>query len=194
MFPEVNNNYFDDDGSVFWGMEEMPPYDDIWSPGYADLNALSNFIKNIGEYCTGYVVPGNIFYHTFEGSKLTLDYNKEFVFVYLKDNEFDGSLPDFLIFKFLQFKSHRMLLIYDDIYFLIEKTDETYKICVELDKIYYKPDFFYDNIISKPMTQITLEDCFVNLINAYKDNSGKSGFNTIDDIDILIKILKLNIE
>jgi len=193
MFPEFNNDTSFDEPS-FFGMEEVPPYDEIFISGFDDLELLSFHIRNIGEDCCGFIEPINVHYHIMNDKRYALDYNKEFVFTYIKDVDFDGNLPYGFILKFLQYKSKKMLIVYEDVCFLIEKTLDTYKICIELDKIYNDADFFYNNIITKVKSGSILDDCFINLIKTYKNKIGKSNYKQIDDIDLLTKILKLNIE
>jgi hypothetical protein len=194
MFPGLNSDPLFDDPIFFFGMEEVPPYDDILISGNDDLDILFNSIRRIGEDCCGYIEPINVFYHTMEDKRYYLDFNKEFVFVYFKDETYDNNLPLGFIMKFLQYKCSRMIMVFEDVNFLIEKTADTYKVCIELEKIYDNPDFFYENIIKKVPSKRILDDCLLNLIKEYKIKIGKSNYKQIDNIDLLMKILKLNIE
>ena len=194
MFPNLNSDPLLNDPIFFFEMDEVPKYEEKIISGYDDLNMLSNSIRMTCEDCCGYIEPINIFYHTMDEKRYYLDFNKDFVFAYFKDEIFDNDLPLGFIMKFLQYGCKKMLLVCDDIYFLLEKTEETYKICTELEKIYEASEFFYENIIKKVPSKRILDDCFISLVKEYKSKTGKSEFKQLDDIDLLIKLLKLNIE
>jgi hypothetical protein len=194
MFPELNNDSLFNDSSSFFGTDEVPEYDNIFISGNDDLKMLSNSIRNINEDCCGYIAPINIFYHTMDEKQYFINFNRSFVFAYIKDEDFPDHLPYGFLMKFLQYKCKKMLLVYEDNCFLLEKTEDTYKVCAELEKIYENSDFFYENIIKKVPSKRILADCFINLIKEYKSKIGMSEYKEIDDFDLLIKFLKLNIE
>lgn len=193
MFPNLNSDPLLNDPIFFFGMVEVPEYEEKMISGYEDLYKLANGIKLIKEDCCGYIEPIITYYHTMDEKQYFLDFNREFIFAYFKDENYDH-LPLGFIMKFLQYQCKKMLLVFEDNYFLFEKTENTYKICADLEKIYKDSDFFYENIIKKVPSKRVLDDCLMNLLNIYKCLIGKSNYKEKDDLDLLITFLKLNIE
>lgn len=195
MFPEFNKNLIFDDSAGFFGMEEVPPYEELGISGSDNHGFLSDAIRGtIAEDSSGYIEQHQINCHFMYNKQFTADFNKEYIFMYFKGEEFDGTLPYCVLLKFLQHKVMKLLLVLEDIYFYFEKTPETYDICVELEKIYSNIDFFYNNVMSKKQNSRTLDECYLNLISEYINKSGKKNYKFIDDLDILIKLLKLKVE
>lgn len=193
MFPSLNNDPVLNDSIEFFGLQEVPEYEEKIISGCDDLNKLAESIRLIKEDCCGYIEPIKVYYYTMDEKQYFLDFNREFVFVYFKDENYDH-LPLGFIMKFLQYQSKKILLVFEDNYFFFEKTDATYKVCADLDKIYGSPDFFYENIIKKVPSKTILGDCLINLINIYKSVISKSDFKETDEFDMLTRIMKLNIE
>ena len=195
MFP--NHVSIFDNPIFFFDGAEIQPYEDILVSGNDDLEMLSNSIRRVGEDCCGYIESINVFYHTTDEKKYYLDINRDYVFAYFKDEKFNGGLPLGFLMKFLQYKCAKILFVYDDVEFFIEKTEDTYNICIELEKIYENRDFFEENVIKKVHSktpQTILLDCFINLIKEYKSLTGMSDYKEKDDIDLLVNILKLKVK
>jgi len=195
MFPRFREDV--ENPSDFWGGAEVPPYREINISQVCNSRLLAEKIRKSGNDCTGYIEKDSVFYHIVNDKKYYSDFYRDFVFIYFKDIPFTGQLPYGYLMLFLQYKSKKTLLIYENECFLIEKTDETFTVCEELDKIYFDFDFFDRNIISRANTVSTddiVEELYHNLITEYLNKKGMTDYKPADDFDVLIKILKLRVE
>lgn len=196
MFPGLNENEEFNSASDFFGGMEVPPYKELSVLSVDNLDFLSDEIKKIGADCTGFIEPDKICYHIVHNKEYYSDFYREYVFIYFKDMNFKGNLPYGFLMKFLQYKSSKILFVYENNSFLIEKTNDTYTVCAELDKIYNDVIFYYDNIMSKidskSVSEI-LDDCYSVLISEYMKKTGIPEFKPKDDFEVLTKILKLRV-
>ena len=192
MFPGYDDNILYD-SDFFFEMGEVPPYYEIPVSGTNNLNSLYNEIKAIGNNCTGIIEPDKISFHLIEGDRFYIDYNKEFGFVYINGQDFTGYINYSVLLRFLQFKVKKFMFVFEDMYIYIEKTENTYDICLELYNIYLTEDFFYENIISMVKDKDVIEKCYLNLLIEYLKIKDIPGFTLKDDFDILTKVLQLRV-
>lgn len=197
MFPSLNKNIEFESPSDFWGGMEVPPYKKMKIHINDGSVLIAEKIRKIGKDCSGFIEEENINFHIMYDKKYHTDYNRTFVFIYFKDILFVSHLPYNFILSFLQYKSNKMLLVYENVCFLIKKSDETCSICAELDKIYSDSGFFEENIISK-VGSITaseiMDNLYHNLISEYLKNNEMKEFNLKNDINVLTQILKLRVD
>ncbi len=191
MFPEFSKE--NDANEVFEanGFEKIPAYRKI-----EVIEPLAEYIassvKTLGANSCGFVENNVINYHLCDSDSYFINMNNKYVFAYFKDAEFSNSMPVMILLNFLKFKAERILFIYEDTHFLIEKTEDTYKVCEKLDEIYVSPSYLF-NIIIKAVSDESYENMFYKLLEIFSLKYLNKDIRSYGIIDILLKVLKLDV-
>lgn len=191
MFPEYSKTFEAEDIFGANGFEKIPAYRkmEVIEP-VADYIASS--IRTIGEDSCGYIDNCEINYHFCDNDSYFINMDNKYVFAYFKDVEFSNNMPVMMLLDFLKYKAERILLVYKDIHLLIEKTEDTYKVCEKLDEIFVSPSFLF-NIIIKAVGEESYENLFYKLLEIFSMKYMNKDIRNYGIIDILLKVLKLDV-
>lgn len=191
MFPEYNEIHTGDEIFGYYGYEEIPPYNtiEVYSP---DSAVIAGSIRSLGENSCGYIDNGIVNHHFCEEGSYFINMDEKYVYAYFKDIEYADYLPELFILDFLKFNACKMLLIFEDNSFLLEKTEETYKVCKILDEI-YESESFCSEVFIPAVQDKNPKKVFYKLMEIYGMKYMDKGVSNYGIIDILLKVLKLDV-
>ena len=191
MFPEYNKTYTAKDIFGYHGYDEIPPYRKL-EVDSDDSKAIAESIRSMGENSCGYIDNSVVYHHFCETNTYFINMDEKYVYAYFKDVDFTGIFPLMMILDFLKFSASKMLIVFDDKSILLEKTEETEKICLILDEIYNSEPFMGD-VIVKSIMERNAENVFHKLMEEYGDKYMFTDVSNYSTLDILEKVLKLNV-
>lgn len=191
MFPEYSKTFESNDVFGANGFDKIPVYRKI-----EVIEPLAEYIassvKTLGENSCGYIDKCVINYHLCDKDSYFINMDNKYVFAYFKNAEFCNNIPVMMLLEFLKYKADRILLVYEDTHFLIEKTEDTYKVCEKLDEIYMSPSYLF-NIIIKAVGEESYENMFYKLLEIFSMKYLNKDIRNYVIIDILLKVLKLDV-
>ena len=195
MFPQYCKVLSGDDVFYLNGYEEIPPYRKASISDIEDINHIVKEVKVLNTNCCGFVFSDMVNYHSCSENFYLLDLDKEFVFLYFQGESYNASvsIPHLILLKFIQHKCGKLLLIYEDVHFLLKKTEDTFKICKKLDEIYCSHEFF-SNVIIKAVSENNYQDIFLKLLEIYSIRYGEKDVRGYDIFNLLLKVLKIEIK
>lgn len=193
MFPKFSKDYDSSDMFFINGYESIPAYrkTEVEFPG--DYSKIAGVIRlNRTDSC-GYIDNKVINYHTCDAESYFIDMNNRFVYAYFMGAPYDNTLPVMLILEFLKYRAEKFMVVYEDTFFVLEKTPETYSVCEKLDDIYFSIPFLH-NVFMKVISEDNYEMIFYKLVEIFSMRYMNRDSRKMNVIDVLLKILKLNIE
>ncbi|MCX6160242.1 MAG: hypothetical protein NTV87_02735 [Ignavibacteriae bacterium] len=193
MFPEYCNEHPAVDVFGFNGFETIPAYRKMDVTDSDGLKQVSVKIRRLGENSCGFIENGKINFHTCDEDAYFINMDNEFVYAYFKDKIYHDYMPVLMILDFLKYKSRKLMLVYEDTFFVIEKTDDTYKICEKLDVIYSSGSFLREVFI-RSISEDNYENIFHKLLEIYSMRYLDRDIRNYKLFDVLLKVLKLEIQ
>lgn len=191
MFPKHNKIHTGDEIFGNYGYDEIPPYRKLEVVS-TEPKTIAVSIRLLGENSCGYIDNGVVNHHFCEKGSYFINMDDKYVYTYFKDINYTDILPKLMILDFLKFNACKMLIIFEDTSFLLEKTDETYNICKILDKIYASKSFFFGEI--RPAVQEkNPEKVFNRLMEVYSIKYMNTDVSNYSTLDILKEVLKLDV-
>ncbi|MCX6159212.1 MAG: hypothetical protein NTY74_14625 [Ignavibacteriae bacterium] len=191
MFPEHCKIFKGDDVFGSNGFDEIPAYN-IMEVIEPVTDYLVSSIKTLGENCCGYIDGYVVNHHFYDDEAYFINMDEKYVFAYFKDHEFSNYIPVMILLEFLKYKANKFLLIYKDMHFLLKKNDDTYKVCEKMDEI-FKSRAYIENVLMKSIGDRNYENIFYKLMEIYSVRYMNKDIRTYDIIDILLKVLKLDV-
>ncbi|MCX6159211.1 MAG: hypothetical protein NTY74_14620 [Ignavibacteriae bacterium] len=191
MFPNHNKIHTGDEIFGMNGYDEIPPYRKLEVTS-TDSKVIAESIRSLGDNSCGYIDNGVVNYHFCDVNTFYINMDDKYVYSYFKDVNFTDILPKLMILDFLKFNACKMLIIFEDTSFLLEKTAETYKICKILDKIYASKSFFF-GVIRPAVQDKNPEKVFPRLVEVYSMKYMNTDVSNYSTLDLLMKVLKLNV-
>ncbi|MCX6159210.1 MAG: hypothetical protein NTY74_14615 [Ignavibacteriae bacterium] len=191
MFPHYGKSFNEEEFFGINGFEKIPVYRklEVIEPA---TEYLVSSIKTLGENCCGNIENCAVNYHYCEKDSYFINMDNKYVFAYFKDNEYSGSMPVVMLLEFLKYKAEKILLIYEDTHFLLKKTDDTYKVCEKMDEIFISHSFSH-NVLIKSVGGGNYEELFHKLMEIYSMKYMNKDVRNYGIIDILLKVLKLDL-
>jgi len=193
MFPEYCKDYSAENIFGNNGYERIPAYRKIEVILPDDMKILVNTIKSLGENSCGFIYNSVVNYHLCDPDSYLINMDNNFVFAYFKDVMFDNIIPSMMLLDFLKFRTNKLLLIFEDTFFLLQKTEETYKVCEKLDEIFLSSSFMR-NVFIKSIGEDNYENIFYKLMEIYSMKYLSRDIRKYNFFDILLKILKFDIQ
>lgn len=192
MFPEYCKISEAEDVFGFNGYDSIPAYRKTSIENPNNNTQIVTALRNIGHNCCGFIENNEIHYHLCDSDAYFINMNDNFVFAYFKDEYFKNQLPVLIILEFLKYKANKIILVYEETYFVLEKTKETYHVCEKLDEIYssrrYIEDVFVKFISNEQYAMI-----FHKLIEIFSMRYMNKDTRRYNDIDVMMKVLRLEI-
>ena len=191
MFPNHNKIHTGDEIFGNNGYDEIPPYMKL-EVASTEPKVIAESIRSLGDNSCGYIDNGVVNHHFCEENTFYINMDDKYVYTYFKDVNFTDILPKLMILDFLKFNACKMLIIFEDTSFLLEKTEETYKICKILDEIYESELFFFGDV--RPAVQDkNPSKVFTRLLEVYSIKYMNTDVSNYSTLDLLKKVLKLNV-
>jgi hypothetical protein len=143
VFPTLRIEMKDLLPEAYFGGEEVPPYLSVELEGASSTQATVDRIRAIGtgNNSCGYIDEQGIHFHIPDDDSIRVDLSKAFVFV-SQPNTSGGAFPTpWQVFFFLMEPAMRALFIGSGGATLVEKTDQTLRLCNALDVLWTQDRF-----------------------------------------------------
>lgn len=149
-------------------------------------------IKSINHNSYGFIVNNEVNYRLCDFNSYYINMNDKFVYAYFAGEYYKDTLPVLMILEFLKFKANKIMFVFEDNYFVLEKTKATYLICEKLDEIYSSSSYLH-NVLIKSISKDEYEMIFHRLIEIFSMRYRNKDSRNMNIIDVMLKILKLEI-
>jgi len=139
MFPRLCETFKELVPEIYFGGDEIPPYQTSGLPDSNSLDDIVSVIRSVGcgSNSCGYIDACRIFYHLDDSGHFQIDRSKEFIFLGDFDPDTKTYHPSsFALLQFLQDPCRRVLFVNREWAIYIEKTPQTYALCAELDWVW----------------------------------------------------------
>lgn len=191
MFPNYCKEFDANDVFGYHGFEKIPAYRkiEVIEP---EVEYIASCIKTTNGNSCGFISDQTINYHTCDSESYFINMDNDFVFAYFAYEDYNNNLPLMMIFDFLKCKASRILLVFEDMYFLLEKTPATYKVCEKLDEIYSSHSFM-ENVFIPAISEKNHVNIFYKIVEIFGSRYLNKDTTKYDILDILMVVLILDI-